>query len=50
MVNQGNQLTTKEIQLNFGRVIRYCKLATNSRVYATFSRFFSHKFLICSSH
>ena len=50
MINQGNQIMTKEIRLNVGHIIRYCKLAINRRVYATFSHFFIHNFFICSSH
>lgn len=39
MIHQDNQLMTEEIQLIVCHVIRYCKLATNSCVYATFSSF-----------
>ena len=56
MINQGNQLMTKEIWLNVGHVKRYCKLTTicrhlenNSCVYANFSCFFSYKFVVCKN-
>ena len=56
MINQGNQLMTKEIRLNVGHVKIYCKLTTicrhlenNSYVYANFSFIFSHIFVICNN-